>query len=100
MTDQAATTVERPHGSGTKYVLALLGLLAFTALSLGMHFVTLGGTVGAIVALSIAAAKLAVVGLVFMELRDALPATRLIAIVSLAFVVVLCLGIIGDVALR
>jgi caa(3)-type oxidase subunit IV len=100
MTDEPTEIVEHPHGSGTKYVLALIGLLAFTALSLGMHFVPLGGIGGAVVALSIAAAKVVIVGLIFMELRESLTATRLIAVVSIAFVALLCLGILGDVAFR
>lgn len=91
----------RTHASsGGKYVVALVGLLVFTALSFGLHYAPLGGTGGAIVALAIAGIKVAIVGLVFMELRESLPATRMIALVSLGFVALLCLGIIGDVAFR
>jgi caa(3)-type oxidase subunit IV len=86
--------------SGRPYVLALLGLLAFTALSFGLHFAPLGGGLGAAVALAIAGAKVAIVGLVFMELRESLAATRMVALVSVGFVALLCLGILGDVAFR
>lgn len=86
--------------SGRPYVLALGGLLAFTALSFGLHFAPLGGGLGAAVALAIAGAKVAIVGLVFMELRESLAATRMVALVSVAFVALLCLGILGDVAFR
>jgi caa(3)-type oxidase subunit IV len=85
---------DRPEpASGRPYVHALLGLLALTAGSFGLHF-------GAAVALAIAGAKVAIVGLVFMELRESLAATRTIALVSLGFVALLCLGIVGDVAFR
>ena len=74
MTDER-DELERTHGSsGTKYILALLGLLMLTGLSF--------------------------VGVVFMELRESLAATRMIALVSVAFVALLCLGIAGDVAFR
>ncbi len=86
--------------SGARFVYALLGLLAFTALSFGMHYAPLGGGLGAAVALAIAGAKVAIVGVVFMELREALAATRIVALVSVGFVVLLCLGVIGDVAFR
>jgi hypothetical protein len=65
-----------------------------------MHYAPLGGGAGAAVALAIAGAKVAIVGVVFMELNEALAATRTVALVSIAFVVLLCLGLIGDVALR
>jgi len=86
--------------SGRRYVLALIALLLLTALTFGLHFAPLGGTLGVSVAMLIAAVKVGIVAAVFMELRDAFAATRLVAAVSVAFVALLCLGIVGDVALR
>jgi caa(3)-type oxidase subunit IV len=91
---------ESEPASGARFVYALIGLLALTALSFGLHFAPLGGSVGAVVALAIAGAKVAIVGIVFMELRESLAATRMVALVSVAFVALLCFGIIGDVAFR
>jgi caa(3)-type oxidase subunit IV len=90
---------EHASTSGIPFVLALVGLLALTALSFGLHFVPLGAA-GAAMALSIATAKIAIVGTVFMELRESMAATRMIALVTVAFVALLCLGIAGDVAFR
>lgn len=86
--------------SGRRYVLALIALLLLTALTFGLHFAPLGGSLGVSVALVIAAVKVGIVAAVFMELRDAFAATRLVAAVSVAFVALLCLGIVGDVAFR
>ena len=92
---------DRPEpASGAQYVYALLGLLAFTAASFGLHFAPLGGGLGAAVALAIAGVKVSIVGLVFMELRESLAATRMVALVSVGFVALLCLGVLGDVAFR
>ena len=100
MNDVRTERDEAHHASsGAPFVLALVGLLALTALSFGLHFVPLGAA-GAAIALSIAAAKITIVGVVFMELRESMAATRMIALVSVAFVALLCLGIAGDVAFR
>jgi cytochrome c oxidase subunit 4 len=100
MNDIRSERDEAEHtGTGVPFVLALIGLLALTALSFGLHYVPLGAA-GAAIAFSIATAKIAIVGVVFMELRESMAATRMIALVSVAFVVLLCLGIAGDVAFR
>jgi len=85
--------------SGAPYAYALLALLALTGLSFGLHFAELGAA-GPAVALAIAAVKVCIVGTVFMELRASLAATRTLAIVATAFVVLLCLGVYGDVGFR
>jgi len=91
---------EREHpGSGAKYVVALIALLCLTALTFGLHYVTVG-ELGMAVALTIAAVKVAIVALVFMELREAMVATRTVAAVAVAFVVLLCLGVFADVGFR
>jgi caa(3)-type oxidase subunit IV len=97
---------EREHpGSGAKYVYALIALLCLTALTFGLHYVTVG-ELGMAVALTIAAAKVGVVALVFMELgelgelRESMAATRAVAAVAVVFVVLLCLGVFADVGFR
>ena len=87
-------------GSGAKYLFALGALLVLTALTFGLHYVPLGGAIGPVVALTIATVKVLVVALIFMELRESMVATRLVAITSVVFVVLLCLGIVGDIAYR
>jgi caa(3)-type oxidase subunit IV len=90
----------RRQAPGRPLVFALIALLALTALSFGLHFAPLGGRLGAIVALAIAGTKVTVVALVFMELRASMVATRVVAVTSVAFVALLCLGIAGDIAFR
>jgi caa(3)-type oxidase subunit IV len=95
------TTIERPlPNSGRPYVLALVALLVLTALTFGLHFAPLGGTLGTFVALAIATVKVAIVAAIFMELREAAAATLVVAAASIGFLVLLCLGVIGDVAFR
>jgi cytochrome c oxidase subunit IV len=89
----------RAPRSGAPYVYALVALLGLTALTFGLHFVDLG-VLGVAVALGIATAKVTIVALVFMELRHSTTVTRVIAVVAVAFVVLLCLGVYGDVGFR
>jgi caa(3)-type oxidase subunit IV len=86
-------------GSGLKYVAALVALLLLTIVTLGLHFVPLG-VAGPVVALAIAGTKVTIVALIFMELRESLAATRMVAITMVAFVALLCFGIVGDVLWR
>lgn len=91
-------TTRRPI-SGRSYLLAWLALLVLTALSFGAAYLPLGAA-GLAVALGIAAGKALVVMLVFMHLLEARFATQLVAIVTVLFIVLLCLGMAADVALR
>jgi caa(3)-type oxidase subunit IV len=86
--------------SGRPLVIALVCLLALTALTFGLHFAPLGGPLGIVVALAIAAVKVSIVGAVFMELRGSEGALRVVVGMSIGFVALLCLGIIGDIAMR
>lgn len=85
--------------SGGAYVIALVVLLGFTGLSLGLHFVHLG-VFNTVAAFSIASVKVLVVAFVFMHLAEAMFATRLIGLVTVLFIAILCLGIVADVAYR
>ena len=85
--------------SGARYVLALLALLVLTALTFGLHFASLGRA-GLVIALSIASLKVAIVALVFMELLDSIASMRVVAIASVIFLALLCVGIYGDVGFR
>jgi caa(3)-type oxidase subunit IV len=93
-------TERESHASSAKYVAALVALLALTALSFGLGRFARLGAAGPFIAFSIAGIKVIIVGLIFMELRDSLPATRLVAVVTVLFVALLCLGILADVAFR
>lgn len=97
--DEHASVAARVRSSGAPYVAALVGLLCLTGLSFGLHFAALGAA-GTAVALSIAAVKVLIVALVFMELRESMTTTRLVAAVAVVFVALLCLGVVGDVAFR
>lgn len=100
MTDEHDVLEEREHPkSGAPFVYALVALVCLTGLSFGLHFVELGAA-GAAVALAIAAVKVCIVGIIFMELRESMAATRTVAIVAAAFLVLLCVGIYGDVGYR
>lgn len=98
--DEREAFGERSHpSSGATLVGAVIALLVLTALSFGFHYADLGRW-GTVIALSIAAIKVTIVGLVFMELLESLAATRMIAIVVVMWVALLCLGIYLDVAYR
>lgn len=84
---------------GRRTVLALLALFALTALSWGLAQASLGAA-ESLVALGIASLKAAIVLSVFMEIRGAGPSPMLVVLVTLAFVALLCLGMLADSAFR
>jgi caa(3)-type oxidase subunit IV len=86
--------------TGAPLVLALVALLALTALTFGLHFAGIPDPWSIIVALAIAAAKIAIVAMVFMELREVRGSVAIVAAVTISFVALLCAGIAGDVAFR
>lgn len=90
----------RHSTSGRAYVLAWLALLVLTALSFGASYIVPQGAAGLIAALGIAAIKAAVVMLVFMHLLEMRFASQLVIIVTIVFIVLLCLGVVADVRLR
>jgi cytochrome c oxidase subunit 4 len=81
------------------YALAWLALSALAGVSLGLRFVPLGAW-GTPAALAIAAVKAAIVLFAFMHFARETPAVRLLALLTLAFVLLLCAGVVADVALR
>jgi cytochrome c oxidase subunit 4 len=88
------------HGiSGRGYVYTWLGLLALTGASLALSAASLG-VFAPIVALSIAALKALVVAAIFMHLLRGPFVLQMIAVVSVLFVALICLGILADVAFR
>ena len=88
----------RRGASGRRYVYAWLALLAFTALSFGADHLSLGSA-ATIVALCIALIKASIVLVVFMHLgREPFP-IRFVAMLNVAWVALLCLGIAADAGL-
>lgn len=85
--------------SGRGYVYTWLGLLGLTGASLALSFVGLG-VFAPLVALAIAAAKALVVATIFMHLLRAPFVLQMIAVISVLFVALICLGILADVAFR
>lgn len=100
MDEEAAPREGHETGSGKPFVFALVALLVLTALTFGLHYAPLGGTLGLLVALTIATVKVGVVATIFMELRESFAATRLVAVAGVAFVALICLGIAADVGAR
>ena len=96
------TMADRHHSRGTRRDtrpwLALAALLILQYASFGLHYIGFAGYT--IVAIAIAGVMVIVSAIVFMDLRAAVPATRLVAVLSVLFLVLLCLGVAGDVALR
>jgi hypothetical protein len=84
----------------TKYGIAVVAILALQYLSFGLHYVALPGAGSTIVPLVIAAVMVIVSAMVFMELRRSNAAARTVAVIAVLFVVLLCLGVAGDVAFR
>lgn len=85
--------------SGKNYVQALVVLLLLTAVSWGVAHVPLG-PLGPAVALGIAGGKALIVLFVFMHLLEQGFVMRLVVMVAIIFIIILCLGIVADVAYR
>ncbi|HVV87110.1 MAG TPA: hypothetical protein VHE35_28920 [Kofleriaceae bacterium] len=77
----------------------VLTYLALVALALLSWFAASAGG-GPALALAIAAAKVALIALVFMELVAAHAVDRIIAVLAVFFVALLCFGLLADVSLR
>jgi cytochrome c oxidase subunit 4 len=90
---------EAGGSSGVTLVLALLALLTLTALSWWLANVDLGAF-NTVVALAIAGAKASIVALSFMELAHASTTARIVVVTTVTFIVLLCLGIVGDAGYR
>jgi len=91
---------EPPRPSrGGRYVLTLAALVALTAASWGLAQLALG-ELGPAIALGIAAAKASLVALLFMEIDRYGTASRVVAVVTVVFIALLCLGTGADVAMR
>jgi caa(3)-type oxidase subunit IV len=82
--------------TGRALVVTYLALVALAAASwLAAELGT-----GAAIALAIAAAKVAAIGGVFMELGAAHATDRIAVAIAVLFVLLLCAGAVADVALR
>lgn len=75
---------------------ALIALATLTLLASRL----LGGGWGLVLAFAIAAAKATLVAAYFMDLARGRPVLRIVFAVGVAFVVILVLGVLGDVATR
>jgi caa(3)-type oxidase subunit IV len=91
-------THERP-GTPLTYVLATVVLLVLTGVNIGLAQFDLGGF-NAVIALSIAAIEVAIMGMVFMRLRASPAITRLVAIAGLFWLGILLSGTLDDVLTR
>jgi caa(3)-type oxidase subunit IV len=89
-------TAMRAPPSGLALVLTFVALLGLAGAS---WLAAVLGT-GTAVAIAIATCKAIVIALVFMELFRAQATDRIIAVVAVLFVVLLCAGMMGDVAFR
>jgi cytochrome c oxidase subunit IV len=95
----SASGREKRATSGTSYVVTWAALLVLTALSFGVDLLHVSGlTLPA--TLAIAGAKATLVGWFFMHLRLAPFGIRFIAVLNVAWVMMLCIGIAADVAGR
>jgi caa(3)-type oxidase subunit IV len=88
---------DEPSPAG--YVLVWGVLIALATVTLIASRAIAGGA-GVALAVAIAAAKAALIAAWFMHLARGRPALRVTFAVGLGFVVVLVLGVLGDVALR
>jgi cytochrome c oxidase subunit 4 len=88
------------HASGAALAAVIGSLLVLTGLSLGASYLHLPGVLGVVVALGIAAVKVTLVVLFFMELRDHRGGARLVALTGPAFVATLILLMLAEVWAR
>jgi len=86
------------HGPGRYFVVWIL-LLSFTALTVWTGHMNLGG-VNLPLALTIATIKATLVVLFFMHMTEAAGTNRIIFVVSLVFLIVMLLGVFGDLLTR
>jgi hypothetical protein len=95
MTDRP---VAPPLDDAAKHRLALGVVLVLQYLNLGLHFLGFDGY--PIVALVIAGVMVVTSASVFMDLRWSLAPVRLVALLTVLYLVLLCLGVAGDVSFR
>ena len=86
------------HGPGRYYVVWLL-LMIFTATTVVTGRIDLG-SVNIVLALTIATIKATLVVLFFMHMSEAAGANRLVFVVSVVFVIVMMIGVFGDLWTR
>ena len=86
------------HGVGRYYVVWIL-LLVFTVTTVITGRLDLGSA-NLPLALTIATIKATLVVLFFMHLSDAAGANRLVFVVSIVFLIVMMLGVFGDLLTR
>ena len=86
------------HGPG-RYFVVWAALLAFTVLTVVTGHMNLGW-VNLPLALTIATIKATLVVLFFMHMTEASGANRIIFVVSLVFLIVMLLGVFGDLLTR
>jgi cytochrome c oxidase subunit 4 len=86
------------HGPG-RYVIVWALLIIFTITTVVTGRLDLGGA-NLPLALAIAAIKATLVVLFFMHMSEAAGANRVVFVVSLVFVVVMMLGVFGDLLTR
>lgn len=97
--NEPANGSKGPATSGASYVITWAALLVLTASSFGLDLLHVSGlTLPA--TLAIAGAKATLVGWFFMHLRCAPFGIRFIALLNVAWVMMLCIGIAADVAAR
>lgn len=101
MAHQASDTHDgkaHAHGVGRYFVVWIL-LLIFTATTVITGRLDLGEA-NIVLALAIATIKATLVVLFFMHMTEAAGANRLVFVVSILFVVVMMLGVFGDLLTR
>ena len=86
------------HGAGRYFVVWIL-LLIFTVTTVVTGRIDLGN-VNIVLALTIATIKAALVVLFFMHMTEAAGANRLVFVVSVVFVIVMMIGVFGDIWTR
>jgi cytochrome c oxidase subunit 4 len=96
--EEAQHAGEASHGIG-RYLVVWLALLGFTLLTIITGRINLGAA-NIFIALIIAVTKATLVVLFFMHLWDMGGVNRMVFVVSVLFLVVLILGVFGDLIAR
>ena len=80
------SAVLQAHGGPRVYLAVIAALLALTAITVGVSYITFGSsTVNIVVALSVASIKASLVALYFMHLRHDRPMNAIIFVAGLLF---------------
>jgi caa(3)-type oxidase subunit IV len=84
---------------GRAFILGLVALQALTLVSFGLSYLDAGGLVLGL-ALAVAGVQVLIIAMIFMHLYESRFGVQFMALITLVWIALLCLGMVADVGLR